>query len=179
MAAVIGPVGVQDTDLGHGRIPVLFPGEILLDKTEILEGHGQVQRSVELPQRRFIHIGKALQHRYVRRFRINVCQCFRLLQAGLPGIHGIDAVALDPVKFVVTDPAGQDIGPGCTDHRFLVLIQELDALDGGIGPLVELAGQGLHAEDPGAFRDLNGLPVKDIDGRLGKYGPAGCFKYLV
>ena len=48
VAAVIGPVGVQHPDLRHGRIPLLLIPEIILDVQEILEGHGQVQRSVQL-----------------------------------------------------------------------------------------------------------------------------------
>ncbi len=50
MAAMVGPVGVKDPDLRHGRIPALFLLIILLDMTEILEGHGQTQRVIKLLQ---------------------------------------------------------------------------------------------------------------------------------
>ena len=43
VAAVVGPVGVQDTDLGHGGIPLLLLGEVGLNPEKVLEGHGQIQ----------------------------------------------------------------------------------------------------------------------------------------
>ena len=34
MTAVIGPVGIQHTDLGHGRITLLFVLKVILDMLE-------------------------------------------------------------------------------------------------------------------------------------------------
>ena len=42
MTAVIGPVGIQHTDLGHERVTVLLTSEVILDMLEILEGHSQI-----------------------------------------------------------------------------------------------------------------------------------------
>ena len=42
VTAVVGPVGIQYTDLCHGWITFLFSVEIMLDMLEILECHGQI-----------------------------------------------------------------------------------------------------------------------------------------
>ena len=41
MAAVIGPVCIENPDLGNGGITVLVILKIVLDVKEILEGHGK------------------------------------------------------------------------------------------------------------------------------------------
>ena len=46
MTAVIGPVGIQYADLGHGRVAMLFGVIVILDMLEILEGHSQIQGAV-------------------------------------------------------------------------------------------------------------------------------------
>ena len=42
VAAVVGPVCIQHTDLRHRRIPLLFVFIISLDMKEVLEGHSQI-----------------------------------------------------------------------------------------------------------------------------------------
>ena len=48
MTAVIGPVGIQHTDFGHGRISLLFIFKVIVDMLKILERHRKVQGIVEL-----------------------------------------------------------------------------------------------------------------------------------
>ena len=48
MAAVIGPVRIQDADLRHGRVSLLLVPEIVLNMLKILKGHGKVQGIVQL-----------------------------------------------------------------------------------------------------------------------------------
>ena len=48
VTAVVGPVGIQHTDLCHGRITLLLVFEIVLNVKEILEGHCKVQGTVKL-----------------------------------------------------------------------------------------------------------------------------------
>ena len=43
MAAVIGPVGIQYADLGHGWISFFFAAEVVLDMQEVFEGHGKAR----------------------------------------------------------------------------------------------------------------------------------------
>ena len=52
------------------------------------------------------------------------------------------------------------------------LREELDALGGGVGPLVILAGQILHREDAVTRRSLIGLLIHVVDVRLREDGAA-------
>ena len=61
MTAVIGPVGIQHTDLGHGRITLLFVLKIILDMLEILEGHSQIQGTIQFFKYVLIHIAEIRQ----------------------------------------------------------------------------------------------------------------------
>lgn len=45
MAAVIGPVGIEYADLGHGWISFFFAAEVVLDMQEVFEGHGKAGES--------------------------------------------------------------------------------------------------------------------------------------
>ena len=47
MAAVIGPVGIEYADLGHGWIAFFFAAEVVLDMQEIFEGHGKAEGIVQ------------------------------------------------------------------------------------------------------------------------------------
>ena len=48
MTAVVRPVGIQHTDLRHGRISLFLACKILLDMLEILQGHRKTKRIVQL-----------------------------------------------------------------------------------------------------------------------------------
>ena len=39
---MVGPVGIQHTDLGHGRVAVLLACIIILDMLKIAERHSQI-----------------------------------------------------------------------------------------------------------------------------------------
>ena len=43
MAAVIGPVRIQNADLRHGRVSLLLIPEVILNMHKILKCHGKVQ----------------------------------------------------------------------------------------------------------------------------------------
>ena len=48
MTAMVRPVSIQNTDLGHGWITLLLVLKIVLDMKEILECHSKVQGAVKL-----------------------------------------------------------------------------------------------------------------------------------
>ena len=96
MTAVIGPVCIQHTDLGHGRISLLFILKIILDMQEILEGHRKIQGIVELlstlprpypqkPSKIFTSSGSSNTVTSVSGFAV---VCFT-------GIHRVNAEGLD------------------------------------------------------------------------------------
>ena len=67
-----------------------------------------------------------------------------LLQRSLAGLHRVNDIFLDLSQLFVGQSALQQVDLGGADQRALALADELDALGGRIGALVELAGQVLH-----------------------------------
>ena len=47
MTAVIGPVGIEYADLGHGWISFFLAAEVILDMQEVFEGHGQSEGIIQ------------------------------------------------------------------------------------------------------------------------------------
>ena len=176
MAAMVGPVGIQHADLGHGRIAALLSEEIGPDMEKVLKSHGQPQRIVERPQFLLLHVPKARKDLHILRLLKNRNQRVRLLQAGLPGIHGVDAVVFDSRKFFVRHRPLDHIGDGRADDRLFILFDKLDALLRGIRPLVELPRKILYGKYPVFLLHRNLLPVQQIHRRLRKDSSARFFK---
>ena len=81
-------------------------------------------------------------------------------------------ILFDPLELLVGDAAAEGDDAGGEDLRTLPLREELDALGGGVGPLVILAGQILHREDAVTRRSLIGLLIHVVDVRLREDGAA-------
>ena len=179
VAAVIRPIGVENTDLRDRGIPVLCPGKILLDEQEVIKRHGKSQGLVELCELILIHRCHAGEDLHVIRLGILGLQRLGFVHAGLSGINRVDAVFFDPVDLFLSERSGKDIGLRRSDDGILIFIQELHALHRAVSSLIELSGKGLHAENEAVFRYINGLSVENVYGRLRKNGPAGFLKDLV
>ncbi len=92
---MIRPIGIEDPDLCHGRIPVLLLAKIFLNEKEILEGHGQTQRIIKSAKISLGHIGKAIQYSHISGIRMGQLQGDRLFHAALTGIYRVNAISLD------------------------------------------------------------------------------------
>ena len=79
----------------------------------------------------------------------------RHVQRRLPAFHGVDDVFFEFPDVPVRQRTIQGVDLGGADEGTLALRDDLDALGGGIRPLVKLAGQRLHGEDVSAGK-LNG-----------------------
>ena len=79
----------------------------------------------------------------------------RHVQRCLPAFHGVDDVFFEFPDVPVRQRTIQGVDLGGADEGTLALRDDLDALGGGIRPLVKLAGQRLHGEDISAGK-LNG-----------------------
>ena len=121
MATVIGPIGIQYTDLRHGRISLLIIVEIILNMFKIFECHGKSQRFVQRFQAAFVHISETIKNSNISGIIIHRDQSIRLLHAGLSGIYRVDTVRFDLGKFFVGHLSFDHISHSGTDHRFLVL----------------------------------------------------------
>ena len=179
MTAVVGPVGIQHTNLGHGRISLLITAEIILDMQEILKGHSQTKGIVQLTQFSLFHITETVKNRHISRIIIYSDQSLRLHQICLPGIYRVDTISFDFRKFFVRDITYQQISNCCLDDRLFILIQELHTLYCRICSLVELTGQKFYGKYSAAFRNLNGFLIQIIYRRFRKYGLTCFGKYFI
>ena len=179
VAAVIGPVGVQHTDLRHGRIAFLLVPEIILNMQEILKRHGQVQGAVQFLQIFLGHPAESVENLHILRLLEHRLQGIRFLHIRLTGVHRVDTERLDRRQFLLGRAALDHVHGGRADHRLLGRIQKLHALYRGIRPLVKLSRQILHTEHRVPFLHRKFFQIKDVHRRLTEYRMAGFLKSLV
>ena len=184
VAAVVGPVGVHHPDLRDGRVPLFRVPEVGLEELQVVQVHGQAQTFQQGGQGRLVHGREAGDSFDMVRDRVFLHQGAGLVQGGLPALHRVDEVAAD---FLLIFPGeGEGALPGALEpilrsgaHQgALTASHQLDALGGGVRPLVELARQGLHRQGPLGTVPGGGdhFVPNDIHLGLGKYGPAGLFE---
>ena len=156
---MIGPVSIQHPDLCHRRISLLFVLKVILDMKEILEGHGQVQRSIKLFQLLLFHVFKAVKNLYILRLFKFCHQSLRFRRICLSGIHRVNAVVLNRFQLFIGNISLDHIGCCGTDDRLLVLFQELDTLNCRVCSLIKLSRQIFHGKNPGSFCCFKGFLI--------------------
>ena len=117
-----------------------------LQELQIVQVHSEAQLVQQGGKAGFIQGGEAGNSLHGGGDVILHFQGFHRLQVRLPGLHGVDDVVLDLVHVGGSQIAGEQIDPGSADSGAVTLGHQLDALAGGVRPLVELAGQVLHGE---------------------------------
>ena len=146
--AVVAPVGVDDLDLGDGRVAVLAL-EVILAEHDV----GVIHRKAALDPERFKRLvvegGEAGQRFNGRGDRKLHLERLALIQARFSRFNRVDDVLLDGGKVFGREIALQQIDPRAAHVGALALAQQLDALAGRVRPLVKLAGQILHRKDGG------------------------------
>ena len=167
VAAVIGPVGVDHLDLGDGGVAVLR-AEVLLAELDIAQIHGQALFVDELLQALFVQLVEALQRGHSGGHGILHLQGSFGLQRSLAGLHRVDNVLLDLCHLLLGQGTLQQVDTGRANQRALALADELDALGGRIGALVELAGQVLHSK--GNALEFRQLRIGVVHRRLTEHG---------
>ena len=170
MTAVVGPVGVDHTDLGDGRVSV-FRLEVLLAERDVIGIHGKTEVFHHLCQL-FPVFGDEPIHRLhgLRQVHLHG-QGLRQFHGRLTGFDGVDDVLLDLGEFFIGDVTGEQVDLRGADARTVALERELDALLRGVRPLVELTGQVLDRED--TVRAFRHFLVEVVDLRLGEDCLAG------
>jgi len=164
---VIGPVGVDHLDLGDGGVAVLR-AEVLLAELDIAQIHGQALFVDELLQALFVQLVEALQRGHSGGHGILHLQSSFGLQRSLAGLHRVDDVLFDLCHLLLGQGTLQQVDTGRANQRALALADELDALGGRIGALVELAGQVLHSK--GNALEFRQLRIGVIHRRLTEHG---------
>ena len=150
VATVVAPVSVDHPDLGDGRVPALRQ-EILLAEGDIVGVHRQPVIPDERLQPDAVEPGEAVQRPDSRGDGVIDFEGIRQIQRSLPGFDGVDHILFDGVHVGVSEGSIQGVDLRAVDQRALALGDDLDALRGGIGALVKLAGQIFHREHPRAL----------------------------
>ena len=95
MTAVVRPIGVDDADFRHRRIPFFFIPEVGLDELQIIEAHGQAHVCRQFFQSGVIHGIEAVDDGNVSRFFPGHFQRRNGVQRGFAGFDGVDAIMFD------------------------------------------------------------------------------------
>ena len=149
VAAVIGPVGVNHADFRDGGVAAFFP-EIGLAEDDVVQIHGKAVVSDKVRQLVTAQFREAGQGRHLRGDVVTDGEGFRHVQGRFPALHRVNDVFFEFPDVPVRQRAVQSVDLGGADEGSLTLGDDLDALGGGIRPLVKLAGQRLHGENVGA-----------------------------
>ena len=168
VAAVVGPIGVDQTQLGDGGV-ALLRCEVIAAAAQIALVHGKAVFPAEGGQFLFRHRAKALEHRDGIRCVVLFRKGVDRLQRGLAAFDGVDDIAAHRRKFLVGQIAVQQIDAGGAYQRTLSLRKQLNALRRGIGTLIVLPGQIFHRKAQRAVFCGQGI-IGEIDLRLGKDG---------
>ena len=146
VAAVVGPVGVDQANLGDGGVAV-FAAEILLAEHDVGVVHRQALLVAEGFQRGVVQRGKAVQRFHLGGNGKFHLQGGALCEVCLACLHRVDDILLDGGEVLLGQIAVQQIDAGAAHVGALALAQQLDALAGRVGALVKLTGQVLHGKN--------------------------------
>ncbi|VWL96079.1 Uncharacterised protein [Collinsella intestinalis] len=178
VAAVVGPVGVDHANLGDGGVAVLIL-EVLLAERDVGLVHGKTALGNEGGEGGLVHLAEAVDD--LDRLGVGnlLGEGLGALELGEAGLDRVHHVALDSVEVLGGKIAGEQVDLCGANGGALALGDQLHALGGGGGALVELAGQRLDGED-GRAGLLGELVIGEVDLRLGEHGGhAGAEQLLV
>ena len=172
VAAVVGPVSVNQANLGDGRVAVLGL-EIFLAEHNVRVVHRKALLNAERFERRVIEREEAGQ-----RLNTGGNGKFHLegvahLKGCLARFHGVDNVLLDGLQIFCGEVALEQIDAGAAHIGALALAEQLNALGGGVCALVKLTGQILHRKHGLCRRQF---VIGHIHRRFAEHGGDGFIK---
>ena len=177
--AVIGPVGVDHANLGNGGIPLFRVLEVGLAELDVVQIHGKAVLLDKVPKPGLAELTEARQGLHRGGNFVIAVQAGHQIERGLPALHRVDDVGLEPVKFLVGQVSGDDVYPGIAHPAALFLGENLDALLTGIRTLVKLTRQIFHRKNPLPVGKAGQGVVGHIHRRLGKYSADGQLEILL
>ena len=140
VTAVVRPIGIDHANLGNRGVAALL-GEVFLAEADVGRIHGQPALGDEGRKAGFIEFAEAIEHLDGLGVGGLGYQGFGLLERCETRLHGVYDIVLDGVDVGLRERALEDIDFGGAHRGALSLADELDALAGGVGALVELAGK--------------------------------------
>ena len=174
MTAVIWPVCIENSDLGHGWISLLLTLEIVLDVKEILECHGKSKWVIKLLKICLCHVLESVKYMNIGWLRELCNQSLRNLHTAYSWINRVYTVVHDSLHLLVCHVARKYICCGSLDNRLLILCKKLYTLLCWIGSLIELTWKRLYWEHLICGSKLRLTLIDHIYRRLSKY----CLKSL-
>ena len=143
VTAVVAPVGVQDTEFRLGGIPALGL-EVLHDLAEVVRVHRQAVALAESEVLVRSQVDEARQ--VLQGLHIGLLAKRENGQVLLAAFHRVDEIVLDLRERLVRDRVLEDHEAGALDLDLRFRVDQMDAVHGGGGPLVELAGNVFHSD---------------------------------
>ena len=149
MAAVIGPIGVDHADLREGGIASLL-AEIVAAEADVVLVHCEGVLFNKGRKRLPFHLQKAVERLHFGGNGVRNMQRFGEGEARLAALHGVDDILFEGGERLIRDVPVHRIELCRAHEGTLALGDELDALRGRVGALIELPGEVFHGEHSGA-----------------------------
>ena len=165
---MVGPVGIQHTDFGNSRLAVLFV-EVFLAPQQVVQAHSQAHGLAQCFCFFLGHGQEAGNGSNLFRLLAGADEGFRLSLLSLTCFNRVDAVSLNLFNFFRSQFAFQHIYLSGSNHRALLLSNQLDTLFGKILALVILTRQQLYGKGSLACSQRQLLFYDIVDRRLGQH----------
>ena len=146
VTAVVGPVGVEEFDLGERRVAFFFVAEVGLGVGEVGKGHGEAELGAEGAQFGLGLGDEAGEGGNVGGVFDGWGESVGKFEGGFVGVDGVDEVVFDCVDLFGAKIAFEKIDLGGSEGGRFLAGENGDALGGGVGALIELAGEKLDGE---------------------------------
>ena len=143
VAAMVAPVGIQDAEFRFRRIPALFP-EVLHHLAEVVDIHSQAVLFAEGGEILLLHGGKA--GKVFQGLHIGLFPKGQHAQVLGTAFHRIDEITGNAGKGLRRKVVVKDEKAGALDLHLCARINEMDAVHGRRGPLVELSRDVFHRQ---------------------------------
>ena len=178
VAAVVGPVGVDQPDFGDGGVTVLHHLEIGLAEGDVVKVHREAVVDDKAGQLFLRQAGKAVEGLDGGGDVVAGGKGRKLLEGSFPRFDRVDEGVLDGGKLLVRNLPFDQVDAGAADLRPVALGHDLDALFAGIRPLVKLAGEVFDSEQPLIGGEGGEFGGGEVDRRFREDGPGsgleGC-----
>ena len=169
VAAVVGPIGVDNLHLGNGGVAALFL-EIALEERDVGQVHRQAALGKECLQARFVEVDEPVNNFDGVRVHDLHMQSLARRKGCLAGFNRVDDVMLDGVDIGGGKLALEHVHLGGAHIGTLALANELHAFACRVGALVELTRQEFHREHRHARRSAHASVVGDRRTLNGQFG---------
>ena len=179
VAAMVAPISIDNFQLGNRRRAIFFVAEIFLAKLQVVKIHGKPAFRQKIFQRGVVHVVEVAQNFHVGRNVGGNFQRGGQVESRFAGFNRVNAIRFDFGEVGVGNFAAQRNDACAVDCRQVLAGDELNALGGGVGALVELPRQILNRK---SFRgvDIGGqFAVKIVDVRFAENNIAHVQKIFV